>query len=358
MRVGRLSYEEIKTIVVAFSFTAFLLTFPNFGPVAIEIVKEKGLNGLEFFTQYLLSHMFGIGVAGLTLDRVRRRIALSKIIAIMLIVFSVASYFYPFSICLVGFFLGFTVVIMGSLLSRCVRPWMRGKILAAGAAMANVYLIAVGHSTWTSFKLLFLGIFPLLFFFLLSEIEFDFVEERRINIEFVKFALPVMVFYVLSGIMYGKMEPVFLEEGIKTHVLFYAVAILVAGHIYDAFGRRPVSIFGIFLIAIAFASFPISHLASAYLIQSSYAFIDIFAMLVWADLSYYGSEAKQYGLGVFFIVFAIFVGFVVSQTVSIGYLLIEVILIMLLFSSILIVSAKEPMKSPEEYMEWARKFAR
>ncbi len=358
MRPGKLTHEEIKTILVVFSFTAFLLTFPNFGPVAIEIIKEGGLNGLEFFSQYLLSHMFGIGVAAFTVDRVKKRITFSKITALLLFIFSVLSYFYPLLICFVGFFLGFTVVIMGSLLSRCVRPWMRGKILATGAAMANIYLIAVSNSDWTSLKLILLAVFPLLFFFILSEIEFDFVEERGINTEFAKFALPVVVFYVLSGIMYGKMEPVFLKEGIKTHVLFYAIAILLAGYIYDAFGRRPVSIFGIFLIAIAFVSFPISHLASAYLIQSSYAFIDIFAMLVWADLSYYGSEARQYGLGVFFIVFAIFIGFVVSQTISIGYPLIEIILIMLLLSTILIVSAKEPMKSPEEYMEWARKFAK
>ena len=85
--------------------------------------------------------------------------------------------------------------------------------------------------------------------------------------------------------------------------------------------------------------------------RSSYAFIDVFAMMVWADISRVGSEARQYGIGMLFITVAIYIGFILSGffTFHLSTLLAVSLLIL---SAFLIGSAKEPATSPAEYMRW------
>jgi len=345
--------REIIIAFLIFSFTSYLLSFPNFGPIAIGLVEEHALTNLEFFSIFYLSHILGIGCAAILIDGVRKRITLTKIIGVLLALASVLTFYYLFAIVIVGLLLGFMVVIWGSLLSRVVKPWRRGKILAFGAAPANIYLTSINHLNLDLYQLLFFIVIPPLLLVILPELEVDTVKDRKINFNFIRFASPIVIFYILAGFMYGKMEPVFMEEGIKTHVLFYAAMILIAGYLYDTLGRKIVSISGILLLATSFTVFPVSYLTSAYLIQSSFAFIDIFSMIIWADLSYYGSESRQYGAGVLFITSSILAGFILSEKFVIDYPYIEIILILLLISSILIASAKEPMKPPEEYIKLA-----
>lgn len=93
------------------------------------------------------------------------------------------------------------------------------------------------------------------------------------------------MFYLLAGIMYHSMEPTFRSMGINVHVAAYILAILVSGYLYDKVGRKTISIVGILLLALSFSVFPRIPALSAYLIQSSYAFMDVFSMLIWTSRS-------------------------------------------------------------------------
>lgn len=109
--------------------------------------------------------------------------------------------------------------------------------------------------------------------------------------------------------MYHSMEPTFRSMNINVHVTAYIFAILASGYLYDRIGRKITSIAGILLLALSFSAFPKLPVLSAYFIQSSYAFIDVFSMLIWADLSYFGSEARHYSVGISALVLSILSGY-------------------------------------------------
>ncbi len=342
---------EAAALIFIFSFGAFLLSFPNFGPASLKLIEAKNVDPYTFFSSFYISHICGILLSALLLDRVRRRVRLAKAVAALLVVLSALTFAAPLAIVGVGFAAGVYVVAMGSFLARFVEPWKRGRVFALAASLANLYLFFAG--TIESLKaLLVFSVLPLLLMAAEPEVEFE-VRRAEINRGFLKFFLPVFVFYLLGGIMYGDMEPVFRENGIEVHVLFYAAAILLAGYLYDTVGRKPVSVVGLLMLSLSFLLFPISLSLSAYLIQSAYAFIDVFAMVVWADLSRYGSEARQYGAGLLSITSAILLGLALSQFFSFQLNTIFAVLL-LLFSAFLIGTTREPLIPPEEYARWMR----
>ncbi len=342
---------EAAAFIFIFSLGAFLLSFPNFGPASLRLIEVKNVDPYMFFSYFYIFHILGILLSALLLDRVGNRVRLAKAAAALLVVLSALTFAAPSAIFAVGFAAGVYVVAMGSFLARFVEPWKRGRIFALAASFANLYLFFV--CTFESLELLLtISVVPLLLMMAAPEVRFE-VRRDEINRSIVKFLLPVFVFYLLGGIMYGDMEPVFRENGIEVHVLFYAAAILLAGYLYDTVGRKPVSVVGMLMLSLSFLLFPISLTISAYLIQSAYAFIDVFAMVVWADLSRYGSEAMHYGAGMLSITSAILLGFALSQFFSFQLNTILAVLL-LLFSAFLIGTAREPLIPPEEYARWMR----
>ena len=342
---------ESAALLIVFSFGAFLLFFPNFGPASLKLIEVRDVDPYTFFSSFYISHICGILLSAMLLDRVRGRVKLAKGVAALLVVLSALTFAAPLAILAVGFAAGIFVVVMGSFLARFVEPWKRGRVFALGASLANLYLFLAG-SVESLKALLAFAVLPLLLMAAAPEVEFE-VRRAEVNMDFLKFFFPVFIFYLLGGIMYADMEPVFRESGIEVHVLFYAVAILLAGYLYDTVGRKPVSMAGVLLLSLSFLLFPTSLALSAYLIQSAYAFIDVFAMVVWADLSRYGSEARQYGVGMLSITSAILLGLAMSRFFSFQINTLLAVLL-LLFSAFFIGTAKEPLTSPEEYARWMK----
>ncbi len=344
--------SDVTAFILLFSYGCFLLSFPNFGPISLKIIEANEINPYAFFSLFYIFHIAGIIFSAVLLDGIKERIKLIKIIVMLLILSSFLILKVYYIISLIGFLMGVVVVSMGSFLARFVEPWKRGKIFALAASLANIYLYCFFiRGSFESIKLLIsLSLAPFFLIFLLSNVSFE-IKASRINRNFAYFSIPVFVFYLLGGIMYGAMEPVFRREGISVHVLFYAAAIVLAGYLYDAIGRRIVSIFGLLTLSLSFLMFPENLSLSAYLIQLSYAFIDVFAMLIWADISNFGSEARQYGIGMLFITLPIFLGFTITQffTFQINTILAVSLLII---SAFLIGTTKEPLISPKDYIRW------
>jgi MFS family permease len=300
----------------------------------------------------------GIAVGGVFIDRVGRRVLLAKIVSIFLILAVFLYYFgyYIPSAVVQGISLGIFVVTFGSLMGRIIKPWERAKTFAVGASLANMFLLWIQHSGYEN---VFLATLPLAFVFILPELRLDtaVAQSGTMNRDIVYFIFPIIVFYVLGGFMYAAMEPEFREAGINIHVLFYVLVILIAGYLYDKFGRRIVTIAGLFLLALSYVLFNRNLLLSAYLIQSSYGFLDVFSMVVWTDLSNYGSEGKHYSIGVLTIVSSIFVGYKTLIYYSLNPFDFESLaLILILLASISLAVVKEPMLSEEEYVSQAMRL--
>jgi len=175
--------------------------------------------------------------------------------------------------------------------------------------------------------------------------------KSEMNWRFIHFTLPVFVFYMIGGIMYGVMEARFREYGIETHILFYALMIVVAGVVYDRVGRKAVALTGLIAISASILLFPAFLLHSAYLVQSAFAFIDVFAMMIWTDIGSFGREAAVYGIGMLFITFPLYFGFVLSAFFPLHVNTLFA-LILLVVSAFVIGISEEPEISPEEYMRW------
>ena len=338
--------EKVILVVLIAAFVSYLLSFPLFGPLS-ESIPEKLAD--MYYTVFLASHFVGIAIAGLIIDGVERRVLVLKILAAFLIaaVFLFYTGYYIIASAIQGASMGMLMVVWGTILSRVIKPWERAKILAIAAAIANVFLLFIQYS---GNKNVFLAAIPLIPVFLLPEIKIDAGHSWRINRDIINFALPVAIFYILGGFMYAAMEPKFREAGISVHVLFYVIVILIAGYLYDKFGRKVVSIAGLLLLALSYVLFSRIMLLSSYLIQSSYGFIDVFSMIIWADLSHYGSEGKHYGIGVFTIVASLLAGYKIILWYGLNPFDFESIaLTLLLLASISIAVVKEPMLSEEEY---------
>lgn len=344
--------SELIGILLFFSYGVLLLSFPNFGPISLKVIETSGVNSYELFSMFYLSHILGIGISAIFLDRVVKRISLLKVLVPFIVLFSFLIPLYYQLISVLGLLMGVFVVIMGSYLARFVEPWKRGKVFAIGASLANVYFYILFNAFELTnlYIMMILSIIPLLLVYLIPEIDFE-RRESNMNWDIMYFSLPVFVFYFVSGIMYGMMEKAFREAGITTHVVFYIIFVLIAGYIYDRFGRRSVAVIGLLLLSSSILLFPSKLLYSAYLIQSSYSFIDVFSMVIWADISGYGSEARHYALGMLFITVPIYLGFLFTTffTFQINSL---VAILLLILSALLVSSAKEPLMSPEEYMRW------
>ncbi|AKG91986.1 hypothetical protein GAH_00675 [Geoglobus ahangari] len=341
--------SETTGAVLVFSYGCYLLSFQNLGPVLVNFANAEGVDVFWLVNWIYVSHIAGIAFSAALLDRVVRRMELIKIMMVVLVLTVLAAAVDVRAAIVSGFLAGIIVVASGSFLARHVVPWNRGKVFAIGASLANFYYFLflsgerLGH-------LVLLSTLPLLLVLLLPRFDFAY-RSAHVNRDFVFYTVPVFTFYLLGGIMYGVMEPVFRENGISVHVLFYAFAILVAGYLYDRFGRKLTSIFGILFLTASFIMFPVYLQPSAYLIQLSYAFIDVFAMIIWADLSNFGSEARQYGLGMIIIASSIFFGFMLSRHV--GYPVNTALsAILLTLSAFLIGTLREPLTSPEDYVRW------
>lgn len=338
--------------LLVFSYGCFLLAFPNFGPVSLKIIEKVNTSPYEFFSYFYISHITGIIFSAILLDRVVKRVKLLKLIVSLLISSSFFVVFKYQLITVIGFLMGVFVVILGSFFARFVEPWKRGRIFAVGAALSNVYFFFfLNYTTIDNLRILVLfSVLPMLTLYLLPDMTFERIPSR-INRDLFYFSLPVFVFYLVGGIMYGVMEAAFREAGITIHVLFYAVIIILAGFIYDRIGRRSVALIGLVMISASLLLFPSRLHYSAYLIQSSFAFIDVFAMMVWVDIGVIGSEAKQYGIGMLFITLPIYLGFMLSNLFMFKINTFFAIILFVL-SAFLVGSAKEPAPSPAEYMRW------
>ena len=338
--------------VLSFSFVSFLLTFPNFGPTSFALINTHNIDARLYFTPFYVSHITGLLVSGTFVDKVSKRIRIAKISALIILFSAILSNFYPLiAIALIGFFLGVLADVMGSLLGRIVKPWMRGSVIALGTSLANVFMFIFSSFKMSTFDMTVLSTIPLIPIFLLPEVKLDKVEVKGLNSEMWKFVPPVVIFYLLAGFMYHTMEPVFRSAIVSMHVLAYVVTIVIAGVLYDRIGRKITTILGLFLLGLSFALFPKYPIISAYVIQSSYAFLDIFSILIWVDLAYFGTEGKHYGIGTSILVTSILLGYWIMNIFELnpfdfGF----VSLILLIASAIFIASTKEPMLSPEEYI--------
>lgn len=343
--------DRLIVLILAFSFVSFLLTFPNFGPTSFALIEEHKIDAGLFFTIFYIAHIAGLLTAGMLIDKIERRVRIAKISALIVVFSSILSNFYPlFSIALIGFFLGVFADVMGSLLGR-IKPWMRGTLVAFGVSLANIFMFLFSSCKIPTFKMTILSALPLIPALLLPEVNLDRVEREDLNSDIWKFVPPIVIFYILAGFMYNSMEPVFREIVVGMHVLAYIVTIVIAGFLYDRIGRRITTILGLFLLGLSFALFPKIPIASAYLIQSSYAFLDIFSILIWVDLAYFGTEAKHYGIGTSILVASILLGYWIINLTKLnpfdfGFLS----LILLIISAIFIASTREPMLSPDEYI--------
>jgi len=345
--------------ILAFSFVSFLLTFPNFGPTSFALIKEHKLDAHAFFTIFYLTHIAGLLAAGMLIDKIERRIRIAKVSALILIASAILSNYHPLiAVAFIGFFLGVFADVMGSLLGR-VKPWMRGIVLASGVSLANVFMFIFSSYNMPTFEMTVLSSLPLAPALLLPEVRLSKAERDELNLGILRFVPPIIIFYLLAGFMYHTMEPVFREIMVSMHVLAYIVTIVVAGYLYDRIGRRITTILGLFLLGLSFALFPELPIFSAYVIQSSYAFLDIFSLLIWVDLAYFGTEAKHYGIGTSILVASILLGYWIMNVVELnpfdfGFLS----LILLILSAIFVASAKEPMLSPDEYIMRVRGVGR
>ncbi len=348
----KLLRNNIVGFIFIFSYACFLLSLPNFGPVSLKIIELRNVDPYIYFSLFYIFHISGIASSAFFLDKIENRIKLAKIITLLIIVFSfLLPYDYRF-IAPIGFLMGILIVIIGSFIARFVEPWKRGRIFAFGASLSNIYFFYFFYyKILENLKMLiFLSILPFVLFYILPSVNFE-KRQSNINRSFINFAIPIFVFYMLGGLMYGIMEPAFREKGISVHVLFYASAIILAGYLYDAVGRRIVSILGLLMLSASFLIFPENLLLSAYLIQLSYAFIDVFAMIIWTDISNFGSEARQYSLGMLFITTPIFLGFVITKFISF-HLNTLLAIMLLILSAFIIGTTKEPIISPKDYIRW------
>ncbi|ADC65035.1 hypothetical protein Ferp_0867 [Ferroglobus placidus DSM 10642] len=343
--------SEVNGALLTFSYGSFLLTYPNFGPISIKIVEALNANPYEFFSCFYLSHVLGIAFSSIFLDRVEKRIRLLKVTIPVLISSAFLTIFNHLAIFAIGFTMGVFIVILGSYFARFIKPWRRGKTFAFGAFMSNVYLFLLTKLTFLNLPVLvLLSILPLLLVFTIPNENFE-LRSSKINGKFVYFSLPVFVFYFVGGVMYGIMEKAFREAGISTHVLFYATLVILAGIVYDKVDRKIVAIAGLIALSASLLLFPSSLVYSAHLIQSSYAFVDVFAMMIWADISRVGSEAKQYGIGMLSITLPIYLGFLLSESFSFQ-LSTTIMIVLLVLSAFLLGSVEEPATTPEEYLRW------
>jgi len=343
--------ENLIILILIMGFVSYLLSFPLFGPLTTNLQDAE-----EYYTTFLLTHIVGISLGGFFVDRISRRVLVTKIIAIFLIL-AAASFYFGFFILaalIQGIFLGVYVVIWGSLIARIVKPWERAKTLAVGVAFANAFLLWIQYSNSSN---VFLAVIPLIPVFFLPELNVKDMHVWTVNRDIFNFILPVAIFYILSGFMYAAMEPEFRSAGINVHALFYILIVLFAGYLYDRIGRKVVSIIGLSLLALSYVFFNRFLTLSAYLIQSSYGFLDVFSMIIWADLSYYGSEAKHYSIGVFTIVASILFGYKALIYYNLNPFDFESLaLILLILASVSIAMVKEPMLSEEEYAARATRF--
>jgi len=153
---------ELIVFTLIFSFTAFLLSFPNFGPTALALINEHGLDARFFFTAFFIPHIAGILVAGLFVDYTVRRMRVARVVAIGLIAATFALNITPLAfVPVIGFLLGILVVLWGSLIARMIKPWKRGKILALSAALANVFLFFMSSLDLPAFHLTALSAFSI-----------------------------------------------------------------------------------------------------------------------------------------------------------------------------------------------------
>ncbi|GEM_PF-1869392 len=347
-----LNDRAIIVILIA-SFASYFLSFPLFGPLS-ELVP-KNLKD-TYYTFYLLFHFVGIAITAFTIDVISKRVRVLKFLAALLILATLLFYVGKYIVASIiqGIAMGAQMVVWGSIISTAVKPWERAKTFSIAAAIANVFLLIIQY---TGNKNLLLAITFLIPVFLLSEVKIvKNVQSWKINRNVISFAIPVIVFYVLGGIMYAYMEPKFKQSGINTHVLFYVFAILIAGYLYDKFERKNVTVFGLLLLALAYVLFSRSMLVSSYLIQSSYGFIDVFSMIIWADLSYYGSEGKHYGIGVSIVVASLLIGYKLARFYLNPHDLESIALILLLVASIFTSIVKDPTLSEKEYAIRAAKI--
>ncbi len=344
--------SDLTSFLLVFSYGSFLLTFPNFGPVSLKIIETFKVSSYTFFSYFYIFHIGGIIFSLIFLDRVENRIRLLKIAVSLLIAFAFLATLSYLAVAAVGFLMGIFVVTFGSYFARFVEPWKRGRIFAVSAFMSNIYLYLFMNYVEYDFlpALILVSVAPLMLIYTIPEMTFEKVQSN-LNRKFVYFSLPVFVFYLIGGVMYGIMEEAFRKAGITTHILFYAVIIVFAGLIYDLIGRKSVAIAGLLAISASLLLFPSHLFYSAHLIQSSYAFVDVFGMVIWADLSRIGSEAKQYGIGMLFIVVPIYMGFILSSMFPFEMHMIIAITLLVL-SAFVIGLAEEPTTTPTDYMMW------
>ncbi|WP_456478857.1 hypothetical protein [Geoglobus ahangari] len=344
----------LALVVVIAAFAAYFLSFPLYGPLLADLPASL----LEsYLTTFMASTISGSLIAGTFADRVERKMAALKILAILLIlaVFIYRSGHYIAASAIQGLAVGAHVVFWGALMSRKVKPWRRATVFAVSAAIANIYLLLVQHSGHVNQLLAALPLVPVL---LLPEVRDKPSRETwSINRDVVNFALPIVVFYILGGFMYAEMEVAFREAGISVHVLFYVAVVVVAGYLYDRFGRKPVSIAGLLLLAASYVLFNRNLVLSALLIQSSYGFVDVFSMIIWADLARYGSEGKHYAIGFSVIMASLLAGYKAILYYSPKASDFEAIaLILLIFASVLIALVREPKISQEDYLMRVREM--
>ncbi len=299
---------------------------------------------------FFVFHIGGIVFAATFFDRIKDRKIIMLLLAAGIAFSTIITTVHLSFISLVGFLMGIFIVAIGSFYARFVRPWYRGRVLATAAAMANLYVFYLVYVVGKLEMMVLLCILPLLLIVVADIPEFETVNSKM-NHSFISFSLPVFVFYLLGGVMYGVMEPAFREAGIQTHVLFYVVFAAVSGYLYDIFSKKAVAVVGLLALCVSVLMFPENLVMSSHLIQASYAFIDVFATVIWADLSNYGSEARQYGVGLLFITTPILMGYLLSCTGLYGVNTV-LVMILLLLSAFLIGVSKEPSVSVEDYLRW------
>jgi len=326
-------------------YLTWLFAFPLFGPIlnsyfngmqALSIEKGKWI--LLFLASMITSNL----ITGYVIDKTSKQVLFSLgsavITSALTLVFITINFndVYTFSI-LIGLAAGISPVAWGAYFTDKVSPEERGRVMgiAVGVMMPIAYLFIISDLfeflSSIENKLLIIGIWLIITFLTLAFRSKEKTEEaktvkKRKSPKLKKialYALPMFLFYLVSGILMSMVFPTLLDS-VSTEIVYliwalpFILGAIIGGIQLDLRGRKFPTMVGLAITGVSLAIFGILKINIGYIfiipLAIGYAFVVVSSYIIWADLAPEKSGGTFYGFGFAIINGAQMIGLIIAGT--------------------------------------------
>ncbi len=308
--------KHYRIIIILGSTFGSMITFPVFGPVLLHMVGLKYVLLMSSFSLLFLT--IGYLIKPFYMEIKSNILLLLSFVSAFLLGI---SFFLPLwmqflAIALFSFSAGRIIVFWSKLMFKEVSINDRAKVISMGLFFAygflyltNVIISFIPKPITPLFSVLLILIAAVLLKKDSTDnmIPMPAVLDRTVPIPWILFSL-IFLIYITAGITYAEVYPgrtSYPSLDRFYNVLPFVLAVNVAGYISDTWGRKYSLFIGISLLGISFSFFLMeSSIISYFLIQSiieiAWAFLDLYVLVVIADIAERLNRREYYTFGLAF----------------------------------------------------------